>query len=427
MSIMVGDNFSYKGSKPLDARTKFATIADMVAIPVADLYDGCEAYVTATKKYYSFDSSNDVDVTLGKWRERTSGGGGGVTDYSELTGKPSIEGVELDGEMTAEDLGLAKTTDIPAVPTKVSDLENDENFVSESDVHNIPEGGTTGQVLKKVSNTDYDVEWGDDGGGESSIINGYAYATPIDYTSPMALINWVKAHTDKTITVPDESIFSGRTSNAFYMVLSENSGYYLFSQYPFTLKTHWLTRNSVKIFNSSRYTQDGVNHTGYNSGSAFTYANGIRYCNEVTIKGSSEVDLDYLADTEKTAQIFYTPDVNFDASNNAYADNETLIENKIKFYTDAQHTTEITPVANKIYVDVPTGKMYEWNGTEYTLVGGGDVPTKTSDLDNDSGFITKDVNDLTNYPTKTEVNTSLSGKQDTMTAITVEEIDDMWL
>lgn len=80
MAINVADNFSYKGAKPLDARTKFVTIADMVATPVADLYDGCEAYVTANKKYYSFDSSNTVDETLGKWRERESGGGHTIED-----------------------------------------------------------------------------------------------------------------------------------------------------------------------------------------------------------------------------------------------------------------------------------------------------------------------------------------------------------
>ena len=30
--------------------------------------------------------------------------------------------------------------------------------------HGIPSGGTTGQVLKKASGTDYDATWGDDNG-----------------------------------------------------------------------------------------------------------------------------------------------------------------------------------------------------------------------------------------------------------------------
>ena len=76
MAINVADNFSYKGSKPLDARITYATVAAMAGAATADLYDGCFAYVKATQKYYSYDSSNTTDPTTGKWREYSSGGGG---------------------------------------------------------------------------------------------------------------------------------------------------------------------------------------------------------------------------------------------------------------------------------------------------------------------------------------------------------------
>ena len=76
MAINVADNFSYKGGKPLDNRTKYSTIASMVATPAADLYDGCLAYVTSTKKNYQYDSTNTVDENLGKWRELQTGGSG---------------------------------------------------------------------------------------------------------------------------------------------------------------------------------------------------------------------------------------------------------------------------------------------------------------------------------------------------------------
>lgn len=36
----------------------------------------------------------------------TGGGGGGVTDYGALTGKPQINGVVLTGNKTSDDLGL---------------------------------------------------------------------------------------------------------------------------------------------------------------------------------------------------------------------------------------------------------------------------------------------------------------------------------
>ena len=520
MSIMVGDNFSYKGAKPLDARTKFATISDMVATPVADLYDGCEAYVTATKKYYSFDSSNTADPTLGKWRERTSGGGGGgVSDYSDLTGKPSIDGVTLDGAMTAEDLGLAKETDIPDVPTKTSDLNNDSGFITNvvndlvnyylktetysktetdsliaaiknsrfkvvsvlptediqtnviylvpksdaetddvkdeyinldgtttgwekigstsvdlsgyvtdsdlasalndyvakadmstyladyalaADVHNIPEGGTAGQVLKKKTATDYDVEWSDEEGGGSggSIVNGYIYREPFVATTAMDYIKWIRNHTDKEIKVTSESLFANKPCNCFYMVLGPSEGYFLFSEYAFNLKAYHLSRSGNNIYNSSRYTQDGVSHPGYSCVSNFNYTNGIQQCNSVTISGSSEVDCSAIVDTYKAAKLYVTPNINFDTNN--YAANTVVIQNDLAFYSDSSHTTVITPASDTIYVDVPTGNMYEWDGTEYKQIGSQDIPTKTSDLVNDSGFITKAVSDLVNYYLKSE-------------------------
>ena len=97
MSISVADNFSYQGTKPLDARFQFNTVASMKAAVESTLYNGCFAYVTATKKYYSFDSSNTVDETTGKWREYSSGGSyaagdGIVIDNNEISTDNMQEG-----------------------------------------------------------------------------------------------------------------------------------------------------------------------------------------------------------------------------------------------------------------------------------------------------------------------------------------------
>ncbi len=73
-------------------RTSFSSVADMIATPAADLYDGCLAYVTATKKNYQYDSTNEADPTLGKWRELQTGGGGG-TDYTAGDGIDITEDV----------------------------------------------------------------------------------------------------------------------------------------------------------------------------------------------------------------------------------------------------------------------------------------------------------------------------------------------
>lgn len=76
MALTLGDNFSYQGAKPLDARLKYETVAAMKAVADATMYDGCLAYCAGTDKTYQWKSGNTVDETTGKWREFTSGGGG---------------------------------------------------------------------------------------------------------------------------------------------------------------------------------------------------------------------------------------------------------------------------------------------------------------------------------------------------------------
>lgn len=48
--------------------------------------------------------------------QRTSGGGGGVTDYGDLTGKPKINNVTVNGNKNGHDYGLANLSDIPVIP-----------------------------------------------------------------------------------------------------------------------------------------------------------------------------------------------------------------------------------------------------------------------------------------------------------------------
>lgn len=58
-------------------------------------------------------------------------GGSFPGDYNDLSNKPSIESQELVGNKTAEDLGLAKASDIPV---NVSELNNDADYQTETEV-----------------------------------------------------------------------------------------------------------------------------------------------------------------------------------------------------------------------------------------------------------------------------------------------------
>lgn len=48
----------------------------------------------------------------------TSGGGGGTSNYNDLTNKPSIEGVVLEGALTYTSLGIASKDDISNLASK---------------------------------------------------------------------------------------------------------------------------------------------------------------------------------------------------------------------------------------------------------------------------------------------------------------------
>lgn len=104
-------------------------------------------------------------------------GGGGSGDYDDLTDKPSINGVTLSGNKTTAELLIS----FSAADVGLGNVANERQYSSQNPppypvtrvdgkagaVSILPIGGSAGQVLKKASETDYDVEWGDESGGGS--------------------------------------------------------------------------------------------------------------------------------------------------------------------------------------------------------------------------------------------------------------------
>ena len=69
------------------------------------------------------------DINVFELEGEISVGGGGTTNYEDLNNKPQINGVELVGDKSLDDLGID-------IPTKTSDLENDSGYVNSSIVAN---------------------------------------------------------------------------------------------------------------------------------------------------------------------------------------------------------------------------------------------------------------------------------------------------
>ena len=69
---------------------------------VTGVSQGSKAILTNSDTIYYRLSGNNVWIEV----ER-GGGGGGVTDYNQLTNKPSVNGVELLGNKTSDDLDVS--------------------------------------------------------------------------------------------------------------------------------------------------------------------------------------------------------------------------------------------------------------------------------------------------------------------------------
>lgn len=113
MSLTFGDNISYQGKKPLDSRSIFKTIADMKAYNENYLPPLAICQNEEDGKTYTYNVNNEVDATLGKWREFTSGGSGGSGEEN------TIESISVNGSALTPDSN--KNVDI-TVPTVTNDL-----------------------------------------------------------------------------------------------------------------------------------------------------------------------------------------------------------------------------------------------------------------------------------------------------------------
>ena len=90
MGIVFSDSVELRKKAPLDERIMKATIQDMVDQRTSRLYDGAICYVQDVDKYYSYNSDNEDDPVLKKWRELDFGGSALSFDIKPTT---SVGGV----------------------------------------------------------------------------------------------------------------------------------------------------------------------------------------------------------------------------------------------------------------------------------------------------------------------------------------------
>lgn len=96
-------------------------------------------------------------ITINNGVISSSSGSGetGTTNYNDLLNKPQINGVELSGNKTLDNLGIQAKGDYAlksSIPTKTSQLTNDSNFLTEhQDISNLATKSELNNKVDKVS------------------------------------------------------------------------------------------------------------------------------------------------------------------------------------------------------------------------------------------------------------------------------------
>ena len=116
--------------------------------------DGKDAKING-KNSIEIEAGNNItidDTENGIRINSTGGGSGGTSNYNDLSNKPKINNVELNGNKTSSDLGLQPAGNYALesdIPTKTSDLNNDSGFIDKN-VNNLTNYYKTSETYNKT-------------------------------------------------------------------------------------------------------------------------------------------------------------------------------------------------------------------------------------------------------------------------------------
>ena len=261
----------------------------------------------------------------------------------------------------------ADLTGTPYVPTKTSDLTNDSDFVSDANYVHTDNNFTT--ALKNKLNgiatgaeANVQSDWNiTDTTSDAFIKNKPSIpAKTSDITNDSGFITSAALPTKTSDLTNDSGFITNQVNNLanYYDQTAINS---MFNALDVPTKTSDLTNDSgflTSIPIASASTLGGVK-----------IGNGINVAADGTISAAISASLDWNDITNKPTGVSY-------------------------WTNDAGYITS---------ADIPTKTSDLTNDSDF--VTSADVPTKTSDLTNDSGFITNSVSNLANYYKKSETYT----------------------
>ena len=292
-----------------------------------------------------------------------------------------------------------------SVPTKVSDLTNDLNFVEETDLANVAFSGAyaditgTPYIPTKTSDLTNDSNFASDANYVHTDNNfTTALKNKLDGIATGAEVNvqsdWDVADTSSDAFIKNKPAIPTKTSD-----ITNDSGFITSAALP--TKTSDLTNDSGFITNQVNNLANYYDQTAINS--MFNALSVPTKTSELTNdSGFLTTSTLPIATASNLGVVKIGSGINVAADGTISAAVASLdwanITNKptdVSYWTnDAGYITS---------ADLPTKTSDLTNDSDF--VTSADVPTKTSDLTNDSGFITNSVNNLANYYKKSETYT----------------------
>lgn len=295
------------------------------------------------------------------------------------------------------------TADI-SVPTKVSDLTNDLNFVEETDLADVAFSGAYADIIgtpyvpTKTSDLTNDSDFVSDANYVhtdnnfttelKNKLNGIATGAEVNVQS-----DWNVADTSSDAFIKNKPAIPTKTSD-----ITNDSGFITSAAVP--TKTSDLTNDSGFITNQVNNLANYYDQTAINS--MFNALDVPTKTSELTNDSGFLTSIP-IASASTLGGVKIGNGINVAADGTISAAISASLEwdditNKptgVSYWTnDAGYITS---------ADIPTKTSDLENDSNF--VTSADVPTKTSDLTNDSGFITNSVSNLTNYYKKSETYT----------------------
>lgn len=361
----------------------------------------------------------------------SGGGGGGTSNYNDLTNKPSINNVTLTGNKTTSDLGIN-------IPTSTSDLTNDSGFITSSSLPTKTSDLTNDSGFITSSSLPTKV---------SDLTNDVGYITSYTETDPIYSASAASGITSTDITNwNNKSDFSGSYTDLTNKptIPTVNNATLTIQKNGTTVKTFTANASSNVTANITVPTQtsDLTNNSGYITKSVSDLTNYTPTNSLATVATSGSYN-----DLSDTPTIPTVPtNVSAFTNDSGYITGITSsdIYNVLGYYPAAEPSIytyssirQITSISDGTYIslmdDITNDRpiVISLGATEYvdvlgtnngtttslwfitsdntytkiTLTVSGtsvtvtteniEIPTKTSDLTNDSGFVTSSYHDNT--------------------------------